>query len=64
MYSFELTRPGTVQEAVATLAGGEAQALAGGQTLIPTLKQRLADPGTLVSLSGIAEMRYVRAQRS
>ncbi len=60
MYAFEMTRPGTVQDAVAALAGGEAQAIAGGQTLIPTLKQRLADPGTLVSLSGIAEMKYVR----
>ena len=62
MYAFEMTRPGTVQEAVAALAGGEAQPIAGGQTLIPTLKQRLADPGTLVSLSGIAEMRYVRQE--
>jgi carbon-monoxide dehydrogenase medium subunit len=60
MYAFEITRPGSIKEAVAALADGEAQAIAGGQTLIPTLKQRLADPGTLVSLSGIAEMRYVR----
>lgn len=62
MYAFEINRPGTVQEAVAALADGEAQALAGGQTLIPTLKQRLADPGTLISLSGIGEMKYVRSE--
>lgn len=62
MYAFELTRPGSVQEALSALAGGEAQAIAGGQTLIPTLKQRLADPGTLVSLAGIGEMKYVRHQ--
>lgn len=60
MYAFEITRPGSVDEAVAALSNGEAQALGGGQTLIPTLKQRLADPGTLVCLSGIAEMKYVR----
>jgi carbon-monoxide dehydrogenase medium subunit len=61
MYAFEITRPGTVREAVTMLSVGETQALGGGQTLIPTLKQRLADPGTLVSLSGIAEMKYVRS---
>lgn len=60
MYAFEITRPGTIREAVTMLSAGETQALGGGQTLIPTLKQRLADPGTLVSLSGIAEMKYVR----
>ena len=60
MYAFEIVRPASVKEAVAALAGGEAQPLAGGQTMIPTLKQRLADPGTLVCLSGLAELRYVR----
>lgn len=60
MYAFEMIRPGTVEEAVSALNGGEAQALGGGQTLIPTLKQRLADPGTLISLSGIDALKYVR----
>ncbi|MCL4187467.1 MAG: FAD binding domain-containing protein [Rhodobacteraceae bacterium] len=59
MYAFEFTRPKTVAEAVAALAGEDAQALGGGQTLIPTLKQRLASPGMLVSLAGIAAMRGV-----
>ena len=62
MYAFDIVRPGSVGEAVAAVNASEAQALGGGQTLIPTLKQRLADPGTLVSLSGIAEMKYVRAE--
>ena len=44
-------------DAVAALGAEEAQALGGGQTLIPTLKQRLAMPSKLVSLSGIAEMK-------
>jgi len=56
MYAFEFEKPSTVAEAVAALNSGEAQILAGGQTLIPTMKQRLADPGKLVSLSGIAEL--------
>jgi len=59
MYAFETKRPTTIAEAVAALATEEAQALGGGQTLIPTLKQRLAMPSRLVSLSGIAEMRGI-----
>lgn len=61
MYNFEFVKPSTVAEATAALAEEEAQALGGGQTLIPTMKQRLAMPGTLVSLSGIAEMQGVSA---
>ena len=60
MYAFDFVKPGSVAEAVEALASGEAQALGGGQTLIPTLKARLADPGTLVSLAHIAELKYVR----
>ena len=44
MYAFEFVKPTTVAEAVAALAAEDAQALGGGQTLIPTLKQRLAQP--------------------
>ncbi|WP_425050201.1 FAD binding domain-containing protein [Psychromarinibacter sp. S121] len=61
MYDFELVKPTTVEEAVAALSGDEAQPLGGGQTLIPTMKQRLAMPGTLVSTSGIASMKGVSA---
>jgi aerobic carbon-monoxide dehydrogenase medium subunit len=61
MYDFELKRPTTTAEAVAALKAEGAQALSGGQTLIPTLKARLAMPEVLVSLTGIAENRYVRA---
>lgn len=59
MYEFELTRPGTIADAVSALGEEDAQALGGGQTLIPTLKQRLAMPSTLVSLGGISEMQGV-----
>ncbi|OIQ33626.1 MAG: carbon monoxide dehydrogenase [Alphaproteobacteria bacterium MedPE-SWcel] len=62
MYEFEFTRPASVAEAVAALNAEEAQALGGGQTLIPTLKQRLAMPTTLVSLSGVAEMQGIGLQ--
>ena len=60
MYAFDFVKPTSLEEAVAALAEGEAQALGGGQTLIPTLKARLADPGTLVSLVHIADLKYVR----
>lgn len=59
MYAFEIERPATLTDAVAAMANEDAQALGGGQTLIPTLKARLASPGTLVSLSGVAEMQGV-----
>ncbi|WP_120635304.1 xanthine dehydrogenase family protein subunit M [Ruegeria sp. EL01] len=59
MYNFEFEKPSTIADAVAALGSEDAQALGGGQTLIPTLKQRLAAPSSLVSLSGIAEMQGV-----
>ncbi|WP_300437949.1 xanthine dehydrogenase family protein subunit M [uncultured Mameliella sp.] len=59
MYSFDMVRPSSVADAVSALGQDEAQALSGGQTLIPTLKQRLAMPSVLVSLSGIEEMKGV-----
>ncbi|MEL6679234.1 MAG: xanthine dehydrogenase family protein subunit M [Pseudomonadota bacterium] len=59
MYSFDFVKPSSVDEAVAALGADEAQALGGGQTLIPTLKQRLASPSALVSLTGIDSMKGV-----
>ncbi|MDW3183372.1 xanthine dehydrogenase family protein subunit M [Roseobacter sp.] len=59
MYNFDVETPGTVADAAAAMGREDAQALGGGQTLIPTLKQRLASPSVLVSLSGVAEMKGV-----
>ncbi len=61
MHNFDFVKPSTVAEAVAALAADGAQALGGGQTLIPTMKQRLAMPAVLVGLGRIAEMRGVSA---
>ncbi len=59
MYAFDIERPTTIAAAVAALGHDGAQALGGGQTLIPSLKQRLAAPERLVSLTAIPEMRGV-----
>jgi carbon-monoxide dehydrogenase medium subunit len=59
MHNFDFVKPATIADAAKALAGEGAQALSGGQTLIPTMKQRLAAPTVLVSLTGIAEMRGV-----
>jgi carbon-monoxide dehydrogenase medium subunit len=56
MYAFDFEKPKSVAEAAKALKREDAQALGGGQTLIPTLKQRLASPSVLVSLTGIKEM--------
>src|SRR6056297_3208987 len=60
MYAFDIERPTTLADAVKLLAASdENQALGGGQTLIPTLKQRLAMPETLVSLGAIDEIKGI-----
>lgn len=59
MHNFEFVKPTTVADAVTALSSDEAQALSGGQTLIPTMKQRLASPTKLVSLTGINDMKGV-----
>ena len=61
MYDFEFVKPASIADAVKALKDEGAQPLSGGQTLIATMKQRLAAPGTLVSLTGIAEMKGVSA---
>jgi carbon-monoxide dehydrogenase medium subunit len=59
---FEYVRAGSVDEALGALSGGgeDAKLLAGGQSLIPLLRLRLAYPSTLVDVSDVAEMRGVR----
>lgn len=59
MYDFDIDHPTTIAAAVAALAKDGAQALAGGHTLIPTLKARLAAPAVLVSLTRIPDMQGV-----
>jgi len=54
MYEFQYHRPASIDEASKILASNEeAKLLAGGMTLLPTMKLRLAQPSDLVDLSGI-----------
>ncbi len=63
MYNFTYHRPRTLAEVAQLLTASEdAKLLAGGQTFIPTLKQRLAQPSDLVDLSGIAELKGIREE--
>jgi aerobic carbon-monoxide dehydrogenase medium subunit len=62
--SFVYHRPTSIGEAVGLLTGlGEdARAIAGGHSLIPMMKLRLATPGHLVDLAGIAELKGIRSE--
>lgn len=65
MYSFEYVKPGSLTEVSAFLkANPEARPLAGGMTLIPTLKARLAQVSHLVDLGALEELRGIETQGS
>ena len=61
MYAFTFERPVATADA-AKLAAAGAKVLAGGQTLLASMKLRLADPGQLVDLGGIAELAGVKME--
>jgi len=66
VYQFNYHKPDTIDAAVALFQASEdAMYLSGGQTLIPTLKQRLAAPSDVIDLSAISELTgiSVSAQR-
>ena len=63
MYDFGYQRPKSLADAVSALKGDEeAKLMAGGQTLIPTLKQRLAQPSAIVDLAALDELRGIREE--
>lgn len=61
MYAFSFHRPGSLADAAGLLLGkDDAKLLGGGQTLLPTLKQRLAQPTDLIDLSKLPELKGIR----
>jgi len=61
MYAFTLERPASVADAV-KLAGAGSKPLAGGQTLLASMKLRLSAPEQLVDLGGIAELTGIKKE--
>src|SRR5881396_1236276 len=59
---FDYFRPSTLDEAVALLArhGDDAKVLAGGHSLIPAMKLRLARPAVIVDIGRVANLNYIR----
>lgn len=62
--AFDYLAPGSVEEAVALLAehGEDAKILAGGQSLIPAMRFRLAAPAMLIDINRIAGLEYAREE--
>ena len=59
--SFDYIRPTTLEEALDALVSREdAKVLAGGHSLLPAMKLRLAQPRTIVDLGRVAELNYMR----
>ncbi|HET9731639.1 MAG TPA: xanthine dehydrogenase family protein subunit M [Acidimicrobiales bacterium] len=61
---FEYERAGSVEEAIALLTrhGPEARVIAGGHSLLPMMKLRLARPETLIDINGLADLDYIRVE--
>src|SRR3546814_14915584 len=63
MYDFTHHRPASVDAAAAAIAGAsDGKIMAGGMTLIPTMKQRLASPSDIVDLGAIAGLKGIREE--
>jgi aerobic carbon-monoxide dehydrogenase medium subunit len=60
--AFDYARPASLDEALTLLArgAGSAKVLAGGQSLLPLMRLRLASPGKLIDIGRIAELRTIR----
>jgi carbon-monoxide dehydrogenase medium subunit len=60
MYEFDYHKAASVDDALKSLSGADdGKLLAGGMTLLPTMKQRLASPDVLVDLAGIADIKGI-----
>jgi carbon-monoxide dehydrogenase medium subunit len=62
--AFEYERATSVDGAIASLerAGSDARVIAGGHSLLPMMKLRLANPSHLIDINGLADLSYIREQ--
>jgi len=60
--TFEYRRANSVSEAISMMQqlGDEAKILSGGHSMIPTMKLRLASPGTLIDIGGLSELKNIQ----
>jgi len=61
--NFDYAAPASLNEALSMLAGDDVKVLAGGMSLIPLMKLRLATPGQLVDIGRIAGLNYIREDK-
>ena len=65
MYQFEYHKASSVDDALKKLSGADdGKILAGGMTLLPTMKQRLAAPSDLIDLAGIKDLKGIKVDGS
>ena len=62
MYEFNYLKPSNLEEALTQLSSSDdGKLLAGGMTLLPTMKQRLAQPSDLIDLGALGELQGINA---
>jgi aerobic carbon-monoxide dehydrogenase medium subunit len=59
MYEFDYHRPASLDDAAGRLSDDDAKLVAGGMTLIPTLKLRLAKPSQLIDLGALPQLKGI-----
>jgi carbon-monoxide dehydrogenase medium subunit len=62
MYEFNYEKPASLADAAKLLSDDEAKLVAGGMTLVPTLKQRLAKPSALIDLASIGGLTGIKEE--
>jgi aerobic carbon-monoxide dehydrogenase medium subunit len=60
MYDFDYQRPTSLADAARLAKVAEAKVMAGGMTLIPTIKQRLAKPSTVIDLGALKDLAGIK----
>ena len=63
MQAFNYQTPGSVADAAKAAAGADAKLLAGGQSLLASMKLGLAAPETLIDLGQIAELKGIKVDK-
>jgi len=65
MYNFDYKRVSAIDEAVNALnSADDGKLLAGGMTILPTIKQRLARPSDLIDLADITELKGIKTEKN